>query len=186
MKNRKRVAGVAALSLAAGASAVALAANSAAVPRSITIKEKAGLKMVPNRYLRDGLRWNKDVYTVKSGGTVTVVNNASNEGPHTLSVVRKSELPRNARQMNNCAACRELGAAHGANPSGNTPPKYQFLENGVGASSPPNLDRPGDSGVTGPGNKNEKITFGVGAKKGTNLYFLCLIHPWMQAELRVR
>jgi hypothetical protein len=184
MKNRKRAAGLAALCVAAGATGAAIAANSAPAPRSVTIRERSSVKMVPNRYLRDGLRWNKDVYTVRSGGTVTVVDNT--HGPHTLSVVTRRNLPRNARQMNNCAACRALGRAHGADFSGNTPPRFQFVENGVGQATPPDLDRPGDSGLTGPGRPNERIAFRVTAKKGTNLYFLCLLHPWMQAELRVR
>jgi hypothetical protein len=195
MKHRKRVAGTVALCLAVGAAGVAAGANSAAAPgsvtahsaaapRSVTVREKSSLKMVPNRYLRDGLRWSRDVYTVRSGGEVTLVSNI--RGPHTLSTVTKSDLPRSARQMNDCAACRRLGQAHGADFSGNSPPRFQFVENGVGQSTPPNLDRPGDSGLTGPGRPNERISFRVTAKKGTDLYFLCLLHPWMQAELRVR
>jgi plastocyanin len=183
MTNRKLAAGVAGLCLAVGFSGVAVAANSAAVPKSITIKEKTSFKMVPNRYIQDGLRWAKDVYKVKSGGTITVVNNVNQEGPHTFSVVKKKDLPTNIEK---CAICEKLGQAHGADPNSDAPPKFQYLENGVGQATPPSVDRPGDSGVTGSGEKNEKITFTVTAKKGSSLYFMCLIHPWMQAKVQVQ
>ena len=63
--------------------------------------------------------------------------------------------------------------------------RSQFLEDGVGQNTPPNVDKPGDSGVTGKGKKGESITLTVTAPAGTKLYFMCLIHPWMQAELDV-
>jgi plastocyanin len=187
MKNRKLAVGVAGLCLAVGMSGVAVAANSAAVPKSVTVKESTSLKMVPNRYIQDGLRFNKDVYKVKSGGTVNFVFNVTDEGPHTLTVVRKKDLPKNAKEMQRCAICQKLGQAHGADPNTEAPPKFQFLENGVGENdAPPKLDKPGDSGVFMTQNKGEKISFPVTAKKGSELYFLCLIHPWMQAKLQVQ
>ena len=182
MNNRKLAAAVGGLCLAVGVSGVAVAANTAAVPSSITIKQKQSFKMVPNRYFQDGLRWDKDVYKVKSGGTITVVNNKSDEGPHTFTVVKKKDLPKTL----NCGICEKLGEAHGADPNSDAPPKFQFLENGVGQDTPPEADRPGDSALTGSGEKNEKVSFKVTAKKGTELNFLCLIHPWMQAKVQVQ
>jgi plastocyanin len=182
MKNRKLAAGVVGLCLAVGTSGVAVAANSAAAPKNVTIKQSQTFKVVPNRYIQDGLRWDKDVYKVKSGGTITVVNTKADEGPHTFSVVKKKDLPKSL----NCPICDKLAQAHGADPNTDAPPKFQFLENGVGQATPPSVDKPGDSGVTGSGQKGEKITFTVTAKKGTQLYFMCLIHPWMQAKVQVQ
>lgn len=183
MKNRKLAAVVVgSLCLAVGATGVASAASSAAVPKSITIKQKGGIKIRPNRYLQTMLRWDKDVYKVKSGGTVTVVNTQADEGPHTFTVVKKQDLPKTIQ----CKVCDTLAKAHGADPNTEAPPKFPFLENGVGQDTPPSVDRPGDSGVTGAGKKGEKISFKVTAKKGTQLYFICLIHPWMQAKLQVQ
>lgn len=181
MKKRKLAVGAAGLCLVLGVSGVAVAANSAAVPKSITIKQKQSTKFVKNRYVQDGLRWNADAYTVKSGGTITVVNTAATEGPHTFTVVRRKDLPSSFR----CPVCDKLAQAHGADPNSDAPPKFQFLENGVGQNTPPNVDRPGDSGVTGQGKKGEKISFKVTAKRGKTLYFMCLIHPWMQAKVFV-
>jgi hypothetical protein len=138
-----------------------------------------------NRYIQDNLRWDKDVYKVPSGGTIHIVNIAANEGPHTFSVVQKKDAPRSGLQVVNCKICNALAKAHGADPHDNGPPKFPFLENGVGQATPPSVDKPGDSGVTGKGKKGESINLVVTAPAGTHLWFMCLIHPWMQAELVV-
>ena len=143
-------------------------------------------KMVANRYIQDGLRWDKDVYTVPSGGTLHIVNLAAGEGPHTFTVVAKKDEPKTGLQAVNCKICFKLAKAHGADPNSNAPPKFPFLENGVGQATPPSVDVPGDSGVTGSGKKGEHIDLTVTAPSGTKLYFMCLIHPWMQAEVDVR
>lgn len=170
------------LCVAVGASGVALAASSS----KVTVTESQTIKVKPNRYIQDGLRWKKDVYTITSGGTLHVVNTEASEGPHTFTIVKKGDLPRTAAQINNCKICNKLAQAHGADPSSNAPPKFQYLENGVGQNTSPNVDRPGDSGVTGSGKKGESIDMKVTAKSGTTLYFMCLIHPWMQGKLVVK
>lgn len=163
-----------------------MAANSAAAPKTVTVAQKTYLKMKVNRYIQDGLRFNKDVYTVKTGGTVNLKFTVDNEGPHTLSIVRPKDLPTTAAQMNKCSICEKLGEAHGADPNSDAPPKFQFLENGVGENdAPPVLDRPGDSSLTGE-KKNSVVKLKVGAKAGKTLSFICLIHPWMQAKLQVK
>jgi hypothetical protein len=183
MNYRKLAAGIAVLGLMFGATATTASAK--APPKKATIKVSQKFKVKPNRYIQDGLRWNKDVYRVRSGGTLHVVNTAAGEGPHTFTVVRKKDLPRKASEIFNCDICNQLAGAHGADPSSDAPPQFQFLENGVGQNTAPNVDRAGDSGVTGPGQKGESIDLPVTAAKGKTLYFLCLIHPWMQAKVRV-
>ena len=143
------------------------------------------LKVVVNRYVQDNLRWNKDVYRVNSGDTLRIVNVANGEGPHTFTVVARKDAPRTARQMLNCRICNVLGKAHGADPNSDAPPKFPFLENGVGQATSPSVDLPGDSGITGSGKKGEHVDLTVTAPSGTKLYFMCLIHPWMQAEVDV-
>jgi hypothetical protein len=142
-------------------------------------------KFQVNRFVEDTLRWDKDVYKVPSGGTLHVVNMAADEGPHTLTVVAEKDLPRTLQTLFQCQICEKLGKAHGADPNSNAPPKFQYLENGVGQKTPPSVDKPGDSGVTGKGKKGESINLKVTAPAGTKLYFMCLIHPWMQAEVDV-
>lgn len=183
---RSRLIAVAAMvGLSLGATGAAVGAVGKA-PAKTTIKVSQKLKMKPNRYIQDGLRWDRDVYAVRSGGTLHVVNTAAGEGPHTFTVVRKSDLPRTIAKLFNCKVCNELGQAHGADPESDAPPKFPFLENGTGQATPPNVDRPGDSGVTGEGKKGEFIDLKVTAAKGKKLHFMCLIHPWMQARVDVK
>jgi hypothetical protein len=185
MSHRKLIAGATALFLATGAAGAAMAAGGK-VPSKTTIKSTQKLEMKANRYIQDGLRWNKDTYQVRSGGTLHIVNGDGTEGPHTFTVVAEKDLPKTAAQAFKCKICETLGKAHGADPNSDAPPKFPFLENGVGQATAPSVDRPGDSGVTGSGKKGESIDLKVTAKKGKDLYFMCLIHPWMQAEVEVR
>src|ERR671935_2192266 len=117
MRKRRLIAGAVTLSFALSATGVAVAAKTSAAPAKTTIKVSQKLKMKPNRWIQDGLRWNKDVYHVRSGGTLHVVNTAASEGPHTFTVVKRKDLPRTAKQVFNCAICERLGMAHGADPS---------------------------------------------------------------------
>jgi len=175
----------AALMIAAVAASGALAGPSTSSSVTTIKAITTTPKVLINRYIQDGLRWNKDVYTVPSGGTLHIVNDAADEGPHTFTVVLKKDEPRTGLQVTNCKICFALAKAHGADPNSNAPPKFQYLENGVGQNTPPSVDKPGDSGVTGKGKKGESINLTVTAPAGTKLYFMCLIHPWMQAELDV-
>ena len=185
MHRVKLAVGAVTLCLAGGAG-VALAAGAA--PSATTtiraIPGPGGVKI--NRYIKDTVRWNKDVYTVKSGATIRIVNNAASEGPHTFTVVTKKQLPRTTVALENCRICAVDAKAHGASPGASTPPKFQYLDGGVGTNTAPNVDGPGDSGITGPGKPGESITLKVTAKPGTVLEFMCLIHPWMQAKLIVK
>ena len=184
MNHRKLTIGMAVVAGIAGTSAAV--AGAASAPSRTTIKAVTSVPKVKiNRYIQDGLRWDKDVYRVKSGGTLHIVNVAADEGPHTFTVAKIADLPRTGPAIEACKICRKLGAAHGADPNSDAPPKYQYLENGVGQNTAPQVDRPGDSGVTGPGRKGESIDLKVTAKKGTVLHFICLIHPQMQARVVV-
>ena len=185
MKSRQILLGSLVLALAAIAAAGAMAGNE----RHSSVTTVKAISKVPNvvinRYIQDNLRWDKDVYKVPSGGTIHVVNLAADEGPHTFTIVAKKDAPKTALQVVNCRICLQLAKAHGADPNSDAPPKFPFLENGVGQQTPPDVDRPGDSGVTGKGKKGEHIDLTVTAPAGTKLWMMCLIHPWMQAEIDV-
>ena len=185
MKSRQILLGSAVLAVAAIAAAGAMAGNGRQSSVT-TVKAVSKLpNVVINRYIQDNLRWDKDVYHVQSGGTIHVVNLAADEGPHTFTIVKKKDAPRTGKQAVNCRICLALAKAHGADPNSDAPPKYQYLEDGVGQNTPPNVDKPGDSGVTGKGKRGESIDLPVTAPAGTKLYMMCLIHPWMQAEIDV-
>jgi hypothetical protein len=187
MNSRKLVLWAAAFGFAAAVVATGATAGHQQATSVTTIKAVSKPPVVVvNRYIQDGLRWDRDKYTVASGGTLHIVNVANGEGPHTFTVVAKKDEPKTGLAMLNCQICNKLAKAHGADPNSNAPPKFPFLENGIGQATPPDVDLPGDSGVTGSGKKNEHIDLKVTAPAGTKLYFMCLIHPWMQAEVDVR
>jgi plastocyanin len=152
MKHRELTvaAGVPLLAAVAAMGAVGAAGAATAVPKKAVVKELCSIKLLPNRYMQDGMRFDRDVYTVATGGTVQFVMTAPQEGAHTLTVVAAKDLPKTASEAFNCKPCAKLAKAHGADPNGTKPPKLQFLENGVGQNTPPHLDRPGDSGFVPP------------------------------------
>ena len=114
------------------------------------------------------------------------MNLAADEGPHTFTVVAKKDEPRTAAQLFNCKICDKL--AQGARRRSEqqrtaevpVPRERRRPEDAAARST-----SPGDSGVTGKGKKGESIDLKVTAPAGTKLYFMCLIHPWMQAEVDV-
>jgi uncharacterized cupredoxin-like copper-binding protein len=186
MDSRKLALAAAGAALVAAATVAGAMAAHGKTSGVTTIKAVTSIpKVKVNRYIQDELRWDKDLYTVKSGGVLHIVNNAADEGPHTFTVLNEKDEPKTGLQMFNCRICNKLAKAHGADPNSDAPPKFPFLENGVGQKTPPKVDKPGDSGVTGKGKKGESIDLTVTAPAGTKLYFMCLIHPWMQAEVDV-
>ena len=175
------LAGVTAAAVALGGG-VALAA----APKSTTIKQSTSFAFKPNRYIQDGLRWNKDVYHVRSGGTLHLKFTVKDEGQHTFTVLRKSQIPTTPETLFNCKACNRMIRAHGADPTDESkPPTFAYVQNGKGQNTPPKIDGPGDSAGIGFPGQPKTVDLKVTARKGTTLHFLCLVHPWMQATLKV-
>jgi hypothetical protein len=180
----KVIAGAVALCVSVtGAGAAVAATRSAAPPKHATVKAVQKIQFKINRFVKDELRWNRDVYRVKSGGTLRVVNKA-NDGPHSFSVVKKRDEPRTVKQVNDCKICQLVGQQHGADPNSEGPPTHLWVEDGVGQDTPASFNKPGDSAFVG-GDPGASVAFIVTAKKGTTLNFMCVIHPWMQAKVIV-
>jgi plastocyanin len=153
----------------------------AAAPRNATVKTIGGLKMVPNRSFTDSVRFNLDTVTIKSGGKVTLVDKS--KAPHSWSIVKKGQVPKNARQTEACfgkGPCDELAIAHGAiNPdTGEDQDPTTPLVN-VGKDG---FNTPGDSVLIPPGGKT---SVKVSAPAGSTLNMICAIHPWMQNKVKV-
>ena len=162
--------------------AVVLAKGTPSSHAKINAVQKLSFKV--NRYVKDALRWQKDVYQVRSGGTITITNKAE-DGPHTISVVKKGDLPRTVKQINECKICQAIGQQFGiTDPNSDAPPPHNFVEDGQASDVPTNVDKPGDSAFIGP-QPGTSVDLKVTAKKGTTLYFMCAIHPWMQAKIIV-
>lgn len=173
-----------ALGLAVAVAAVtpALAGSAAQAPNRVVLETVGGPKFAPNRFVSDTMRFKRDVTRVASGGRVVIRDRTRN--PHTLSLVRRTQLPRTFRQMNRCfgpGPCDDLAVEHGAiNPdTGEEQDPTTPLVN-VGAAG---FNAPGDSVVIAP---RGSATIRVTAPRGSNRFFLCAIHPWMQGKFEVR
>lgn len=181
---RKLLIGATALALTVGGAGAAVAAKSGPPPKRATVNAVSKVQFKINRFVKDSLRWQKDTYQVRSGGTLHIVNKAE-DGPHTLSIVKKSDLPRTTKQINQCKICEQIGQQFGiTDPNSDAPPPHNWVEDGVAQDTPANFDKPGDSVFIGP-EPGTSADVTVTAKKGTKLFFLCAIHPWMQAKVIV-
>jgi plastocyanin len=165
--------------LVTGGSALAAPGNA---PSRAKIVIKGGPSFQPNAYFKETLHFVAGTVTVRSGATVTLTNTTAD--PHTLSIVKHSEVPRTIGQLENCSVCETIAQSHGVNPHGPPtagPPPHPVVD--VGNAG---FDQPGDSIIIGPKGPGGRVTFKVTAKPGTTLYFMCAIHPWMQGRFQVK
>jgi hypothetical protein len=149
----------------------------AQAPKNAKLSIIGGTTMKPGKFVKDNQRFSPRNLNVRSGGGVTLRNRAKTEDPHTLSLVKKTDLPRTAQEAFNCEVCGGFFGAHQVNEE--TGDIGQPLVN-VGEEG---FDQPGDSIFVPPGGT---VRFDVSADKGTSLYYLCAVHPWMQGKLRVK
>jgi plastocyanin len=165
--------------IALGVAGSALAAPSSSSKAKITIR--GGESFKPNAFVTDTQRYVPGTTPIRSGGTVTLTN--ASDDPHTLSIVKRNQLPRTIGQVNNCSVCGEITQAHGVDPNGpptEGPPPIPVVDGGAAG-----LDQPGDSIFVGPKGSGSTVRFKVTAKAGTTLHYLCIIHPWMQGSFKV-
>jgi len=161
------------------AAVVAVPALAQTAPRATTLKAVGKPSFKAKRYVNDGMHFNRDAVTIRKGGTLTLVDET--KAPHTLSLVKRSQLPRTMSQMESCFGkrpCDDLAVAHGAvNPdTGEEQEPTTPLVN-VGAAG---FNRPGDSTLIPPGGRTKvKIT------GSSDKYDLCAIHPWMLGKVNV-
>src|SRR4051794_20388747 len=182
--NRRIPAAVAAAA-ALGVSALAVGPAAAAgtpKPKPNTIEAQGTLTVKINGFVRDAQRFFPGTLTVKSGATVTLRNKSQGGAPHSLSLLKKSALPRKGEDILDCAVCGPIFGAHQADPSTGEV-KVPVVDVGQpGFDTMGDATNPGDSVYLPP---KGKVTFKVTAKKGSTLTFLCAVHPWMQGAIKV-
>jgi hypothetical protein len=155
-----------------------------------TVKVTDHMKFVINQYAQDAMRFSPGTVTVAPACSLTFEFATSGmKESHSLTIVKQSDLPTTAAQMENCKICQQIVAkhiTHPGQPPGPTNPIAHWFVN-VGR---PGLDAPGDSIAiaegkgTPPG--HTRVTTPVSAPKGTILYFMCGLHPWMQGKIVVK
>jgi plastocyanin len=159
------------------AAAVAFGSSSSGGP---IVRTPEQVLFVPNALSGTTMHFEPGTVSVKSGGTVTFMNSEKDE-PHTVTVVKESELPRTVAQVNACKACR-LALGHLKDPRhpDTSPIKTFVLDKGAKG-----FDTRGDSVLLTPGGPHKKAVVTVSAPAGTTLYYVCAVHPWMQGSIVV-
>jgi hypothetical protein len=178
------VAATATLGIAAGGIATA---GAAAKKNEITIV--GGTVFKAGKFVKDNQRFKPLDAAVKSGATVTVRNRAKSPEPHTISFVEKRYLPKSFES----AVDEKLMEAHQVDPTNEEAPPGAFVvDDGVAVPEGGTLevdkgftpDVAGDSAFIAPGQKT--FAFKVTAKTGSNLFYYCALHPWMQGKITVK
>ena len=125
-----------------------------------------------NALIQATFRFSPESFFPHSGERVRWSDQDTADDPHTVTIVRRSQVPSSAEEVFNCGPCnRALDAHFSSNPP--------TLRVNVGN---PGLDSPGDSLLLLPG---QSISAAVSAPSGTTLHYVCAIHPWMQGSLVV-
>ena len=156
-----------------------------------TVKVTDHEEYVVNQYLKDEMRYVPGTVAVKSGCELTFeFATPDQDVPHSLSLVKQSDLPTTSAQMAKCKICKQIKADHVGDPTVPAGPKNPILHWVVNAGQP-GLDAPGDSiaifeaKAKGAPPGHGKVTVLVSAKAGTTLHFICGLHPWMQGKIQV-
>ncbi len=191
---------------------VASSGATASAPSHVTVHIIGDNHMVPNRSISATYRF-PDVIRVKTGGTITFVNDTLDG--HTMTMVVSTDLPKSARATFDCGICNTVNSIYGA---GNGLPNVLQIDGGHPGDDesnsdadahdpgvPPGLpvagliedfDTPahsnhgapptiGDSTIIGPvGSPVTQRTILVAAGPGTYHYF-CTFHAWMQGTIIV-
>lgn len=173
MRTRTRTLVAVALAVAAtGLSAAPASATQAAARISIF----EGIEFEPGGPLVFDWGYAPGNASVPSGSTVRWTNPADNFDPHTITVVRASQVPQTVDEIFSCfegGVCGQVAGRHF--PEGAEP--VSLLNAGRAG-----LNRSGDSRLLFPG---QRVFATVSAPAGTTLHYICALHPWMQARLTV-
>jgi plastocyanin len=174
MRKRKHllVLGIVTALVASLAVGISMAGAAGGAKNSATIYTKGRSAFKVNKGAFSYLKFAPATVQVKSGGTLKIVDRDKTGEPHTVTIVKKSELPKSFK----CPACDQAFQDHQASEDG--PPKNILVNKG-----PEGFDEAGDSVFFAKG-QPAKVT--VSAKKGSTLYYLCAVHPWMQGKVVVR
>jgi hypothetical protein len=127
--------------------------------------------------------------SVESGSDLAIVNNTDPReiGPHTFTLVEKSELPKGEQEMKDCFKfksefCLKIVKHHKVNlKTGEIgKPDIDVGKKGWDAS----YGKKGDSWATAEeGEETDRV---VSAKPGSKLFYFCLVHPDMQGKVKVK
>ena len=150
-----------------------LASLSIGFGKDKTVRIRGDEKVAINSVLLSTLRFSPGPVTIKSGDTVTWVDADAVDGaPHTITIANAEDLPQTFFDI--IFACVPCGPALAGHFPGGPP----VLVLGDGE-----LSTPGESLLFFEGGSVSSV---INASPGTTLYYLCVIHPWMQGTINVK
>lgn len=127
---------------------------------STTVSIVGSDTFIPNGKIESTFHFTPGTISVRSGGTAQWVDSTAD--PHTITIVKASQVPATENQVFNCKVCQSQ------------PPVAD-----VGA---PGLNTPGDSLIVKSGGS---VSAPVTGTPGTVLHYICIFHPWMQGVITV-
>jgi plastocyanin len=162
----------------------ALVAGPALAQATKTVEVRGGDILNPGQFVKNNFRFQPKNISVTSGSVVRWVDNDKDaDDPHTVTIADQADLPQTIEQGDACfepgGLCIQTLEAH--DPGLDEVPPFNFVVN-VGG---PGLDARGDSLLFG-GPFAQSVEAQVTAPAGSTLYYLCVIHPWMQGRINVR
>jgi plastocyanin len=135
-----------------------------------------------NSLFLSNLRFAPENIKVEKGETVTWKDDALTPVPHTITIVKRDDVPANFAEAYICnwdkrilgfdGPCLQFVDAHGGIPP--VTPVVDVERKG--------LDAPGDS-IFLP--QTSSVSAQVTAAPGSVLHYICIIHPWMQGSITV-
>jgi plastocyanin len=158
----------------------ALLAGPALAQATKTVEVRGGDTLNPGQFIKNNFHFQPKNISVSSGSIVRWVDNDEDaDDPHTVTIADQADLPQTIEEGDACFApgglCIQTLEAH--DPGLDEVPPFN-----VGG---PGLDARGDSLLFG-GPFDQAVEAQVTAPAGTTLYYLCVIHPWMQGSIKVR
>jgi plastocyanin len=162
----------------------ALVAGPALAQGTKTVETRGGETLNPSgQFVKINFRFQPKNISVSSGSVVRWVDNDEDaDEPHTATIADQADLPSTIEELEACyepgGLCIETIAAH--DPGLDEEPPFNFVVDTGG----PGLDARGDSLLFG-GPFDQAVEAQVTAPAGSTLYYLCVIHPWMQGSIKV-
>ena len=141
------------------------------------VETRGGLVLKPNEALSQTHRFAPGHMWIKPGGIIRWEDRDRTVEPHTIMVVRQTELPATVNQIFACPVC--AGWRQHLNDPNDENSGIGHLRVNVGA---PGLQAYGDSLYL---QNRHVIRAVVNARVNRVIHYMCAFHPWMQGAIHV-